>query len=572
MKTSIVLCAVVFLVLGGGCSPSGGRLTGIHDDLGDDGGAPGPTDDAGNPIGADDFGVMTHDPATCAEAAMLKSYIGCDYWPTVTANAVWSVFDYAVVISNPGSTAANVTVSGGALAAPKTQMVAPGTLVKIPLPWVAALKGPDANAQGSTTPLASSVKAAKGAYHLVSDLPVLVYQFNALEYKAGTGNNLNGTAWSTCPAASGIPCNSYSNDASLLLPSTAMTKNYIITGIPGDDVTLRPVIGSPTTQASGASYAVITATADATAVTIQLSKTGDILKSTDNVIAAVAQNAASPMKVTYMLDAGDVLELVTDKGSTHDLTGSILQATAPVQVIVGNSCTTNPAQVVDQIFGPAYTCDHVEETVLPVETWGKTYAVTSPTGPDGKLPGHLVRIYGGSNPVALSFTPAVAGAPATLAAGAVVVLDTKTDFVVSGDHEFAVSSEQKSAQIADPANMTQGQRGDPALSFLSAVEQYRDKYLFLAPEDYDVNYVDIVAPTGTTLILDGAAVTTAPVTIGAGYSAIRVPLMAGMSGAHTLTGSAPFGIQIMGYGAQTSYQYPGGLDLKVIGMPPPPIL
>jgi len=45
----------------------------------------------------DDAGVMTHDPATCAEAAMLKSYIGCDYWPTVNANAVWSVFDFAVM-------------------------------------------------------------------------------------------------------------------------------------------------------------------------------------------------------------------------------------------------------------------------------------------------------------------------------------------------------------------------------------------------------------------------------------------------------------------------------------------
>ncbi len=54
------------------------------------------------PPGDTDGGNLTPgDPTTCAEAATTKSYIGCDYWPTVTANAVWSVFDYAVVISNP---------------------------------------------------------------------------------------------------------------------------------------------------------------------------------------------------------------------------------------------------------------------------------------------------------------------------------------------------------------------------------------------------------------------------------------------------------------------------------------
>src|ERR1019366_8515339 len=37
----------------------------------------------------------TDDPSTCAEAAAWQSYVGCDYWPTVVANDVWSVFDFA---------------------------------------------------------------------------------------------------------------------------------------------------------------------------------------------------------------------------------------------------------------------------------------------------------------------------------------------------------------------------------------------------------------------------------------------------------------------------------------------
>jgi hypothetical protein len=559
----------VFLLLFGACgTDSGGGIAGHHDLAGTDILEDPDVDLSGIPIPSDDGGVSsTHDPATCAEATMSKSYIGCDYWPTVTGNAVWSIFDYAVVVSNPGMTMANLTVSGGSLVAPVMQQVAPGTLVKIGLPWVTALKGADSTPQGASMPPTKSVKAPKGAYHLVSDVPVLVYQFNALEYKAGSGNNLQGTPWSMCPAV-GIPCNSYSNDASLLLPSTAMTPNYVVTGISGDDI--KPsMTGTP--QAFGSSYVSITATADGTMVTMQLSKTGDILASGDASIAAVAQNAASPAKVTYSLNAGDVLQLLSGQGTGHDLTGSIIEANNPVQVIVGTPCTTNPTDYAVDPFGDlAYSCDHIEETVLPIETWGTQYGVTAPTGPDGTKQSHSVRLYGGIAASTLTYTPSVAGAPATLAPGQVVRFDTSTDFFVSGDKEFAVSSEQMSGEIVQPGSLDP--KGDPSLSFFSAVQQFRDRYLFLAPTDYDNNFVDVVMPDGTTLTLDGTAVSQPATTMGAGYSVVRIPLSAGSAaGAHTLTGTAPFGIQIVGYGSATSYQYPGGIDLKVIA-PTPPIL
>jgi hypothetical protein len=37
-----------------------------------------------------------------------------------------------------------------------------------------------------------------------------------------------------------------------------------------------------------------------------------------------------------------------------------------------------------------------------------------------------------------------------------------------------------------------------------------------------------------------------------------------------MTGSTPFGVQVIGYGSYTSYQYPAGLDLALIAPPPPP--
>jgi hypothetical protein len=38
----------------------------------------------------------------------------------------------------------------------------------------------------------------------------------------------------------------------------------------------------------------------------------------------------------------------------------------------------------------------------------------------------------------------------------------------------------------------------------------------------------------------------------------------GGDGNHTITGSTPFGISVYGYGTDTSFWYPGGLDLRLI--------
>ena len=55
------------------------------------------------------------------------------------------------------------------------------------------------------------------------------------------------------------------------------------------------------------------------------------------------------------------------------------------------------------------------------------------------------------------------------------------------------------------------------------------------------------------------------------YVVVRAPLGGGVGGAHVLTSDKPVGIQVVGYGAYTSYQYPGGLNLTLIAPPPPPI-
>src|SRR5262249_37495546 len=126
------------------------------------------------------------------------------------------------------------------------------------------------------------------------------------------------------------------------------------------------------------------------------------------------------------------------------------------------------------------------------------------------------------------------------------------DFEVKGDQAFAVGTFSEGAELIDPTTMPPKQQGDPDQSLVTAVKQYRTKYVFLAPTDYIENFALIVEPTGTTVTIDGMPVTSAATPIGStGYEARRVQLGSGNAGAHLLTASNPVGLQVMGYGAYT---------------------
>jgi hypothetical protein len=483
---------------------------------------------------SDDDGSVFVTGPDCAQAAAAKSYVGCDYWPTVVGNVVTDVFDFAVVVANAGAVLADVTVTGPNGVNRRTTVAAHG-LATIYLPWVSDLKGPDSCIVAN--PTYPSVFAPNGAYHLVSSRPVTVYQFSPIEYQSGGGPP--GKSWAGCDVC-GDPCLSYTNDASLLLPSTAMTGNYWIPGLPS--WSLYPA------------YFAVTGTVNATTVKVKVARDGAVAKG--DTIAATAANGV----LSFTVNQGDVAEVYATPGG--DLSGSQISADKPVQVITGIPCTNVPFD--------RYSCDHVEESVLPAETLGQHYVVTQPTAPDGTPKGHLVRMYGAADRTTLTGAPASCGA--TLDAGQVIDCGIVTaDFEVTGDKPFAVSSFMQARSVVDSEKGEQA-AGDPSQSQMIAVEQYRDAYVFLAPLDYDENFIDVVAPTGTPIFLDDRQITAAFKPIGkGGFGAARVKLGAGNAGAHSIFAAQPFGVQVIGYGVATSYQYPAGLDLRGIAAPPAPI-
>jgi len=513
----------------GGAGGGGAGSTGTGGDFNPAGSGGGPPD-------------VAEDPKTCAEAASARSYIGCDFWPTVLDNIVNPVFDYAVVVANAGDSPADVSVSRNGMSI-ASATVDPSSLSTLFLPWVPELKDTNAVLGCSTSVKLSTARANGGAYHLTSNRPVTVYQFNALEY-APTGGPA-GKDWSACncPIA---PCFSYTNDASLLLPSTAQTKAYRVMGPPrwkdpdNNDFETPP-------------YFAVTGLSDNTSVTVKLAPGASIAGG-----GGIANTPAGGT-AQFAVNQGDVVEVIG--GPNTDFSGTLVLSSQPIQVLSGISCTNMP-QATD-------ACDHIEESVFPAETLGKRYFVTVPTSPAGAI-GHVVRIYGNVDGTKLDYPGMNPGGPATIDAGQTVDLGVVSQsFEIKGDHEFGVSSFQVGASMLFPGVPSNQQKGDPAMSLMTAVEQYRTKYVFLAPNDYDMSYVDVIGQISTKITVDGTPMVALPKPLSSNYGVWRVPLGPGKNGAHVLTSTEPVGLQVMGYGTYTSYQYPGGLNLSTIAPPPP---
>ncbi len=447
----------------------------------------------------------------CSPKALGTSYIGCDYYPTVTANIVGENFSFAVAIANTTDLAADIEIDKGGMLVLNDQ-VGPQSVKVIKLPW-------DFNLKADQDPQAS-IKVDGGAYRLRSDQPVTVYQYNPIEYEIGQFDN------------------SFTNDASLLLPVNVWSGDYVVAARNTWDAVDFGIIVP--------GFYAVTASEDGTTVDLQPSETGKLVKAGGGVQADGTGQ--------IMLDRGDVLEVfsatIGGNPSAADVTGTRVKADKPIQVIGGHICTFVP-------FDTGY-CDHLEESIFPYETLAKQYIVTPPLIPTGgNVPkAQMVRIVATEDDTNLTYDPPQP-APANIAkAGAYIELDqTTADFQVSSDKKIIIAQ----TMLGQDAG---GDSGDPAMALTVATEQFRKTYLFHAPINYETNYLNVVAPMDAKVTLDGAPIAGFKAIGATKFGVARIKLANNVDGNHDVKSDKPVGISVYGYGQYTSYWYPGGLDLE----------
>ncbi|MEE2643476.1 MAG: IgGFc-binding protein [Myxococcota bacterium] len=514
---------------------------------------------------------------TCANALFERSYIGCEYLavelPNVTSATTPDTAS-AVVIGNPDESEpvrVTVTAPDGALAAligsrrvtppedenlmsflPQTiqsevrdsqgaivaQGFAQADALEIPPGGLATLLLPQQEwGEGSM------VRAA--AYRVNSDAPVSAYQFNPY-----------------C-------CNySFSNDASLLIPTSALDTRYRFLGVP---TWLRDFTVSP----SPGAMAVV---ASENGTRVQIQSSAQTLPESGGRL-----QAQGPGRWEARLDANEVLLLRSGSAPATlfevppqpDLSGSVIEASAPVALFSTHDCAFYPSNL--------SACDHLEEQLFPTSTWGNQFALIPPVqrsnNPNEKVYWKIIAEGEGAT-VRLSVPPAAfegsgpgyPGVPSCLdlidpaeplsirlGAAGFCEMSARGPLLIEGDQSMMVLG-IISGQGSTGSLGFGDQAGDPAIFLVPPVRQFRSRYQFLAPDTYANDFVTLVFTNGTQIELDGAPVDLSGAeSIGeSGYLYQHISLE---DGAHRLGGTAPFGILVFAFDDFVSYAFTGGLNL-----------
>ncbi|MEK6607200.1 MAG: IgGFc-binding protein [Myxococcota bacterium] len=280
---------------------------------------------------------------------------------------------------------------------------------------------------------------------------------------------------------------------------------------------------------------LILGTVDGTAVTV---------KPTAEVAAGAALPAI-PAGGTWTgtLAAGDAL-LLTSAG---DLTGSHIESEQPVAVF-----GTGPGS-------RGGGADRAEEQLLSIDKWGKRFVAARIVGSDNPAIESLWRIVAAVDDTTLALTPGAGtawpAAPATLAAGGFLEVGSAGHFYIEADQGVLV------AQIV---------AADLDLVLAPPIDNFLDRYFFANVAGEGSETLTVIAPAGSTVLLDGVPWTGTWEVAGGDF---QVSQAVNPTGSHTLAGAfgatpdaEPAGLAVLlrSHSGACTFSYMGALRLAPI--------
>ncbi len=518
----------------------------------------------------------------CAEAARNRSNIGCEYWPVDLDNAVLpdgnaAYQQYAVIVSNPQpDVAARVTIEEDVSSPgepPNVRVVATGT-VGVRHLEVFKLGPKEVDGSPPNEPNGGTHTAlTRNAFRLRSNVPIVAYQFNPLE-------NVNVR----------------SNDAALLLPTTALNRSgraYVVASWPQTIARSE----DPATNFGTDLRAFLTIVGTTPDTRIRLKTTARVVPG-----GPFPEGIPKGAEVEAVLEPFEVLNLETGDFNA-DFTGSVIESTAPVVVYTGSEASDAPFY--STLAARSCCADHLEAQVPPLRTVGKRYVL-------GRMPNRsraIAAAGGGTAPfdeAELYRVMAVSSGTTTVKTtlpppwdtfslegeGSHVTIAAYQDFLLEADKAVLVADVQVSQEAAGISIQNGLPGGDPSFMFVPPIEQWRSDYVLLTPDKYAFDFLVILAPFGATVYVDGLPVdgSVCEVAPGDGLDAatrkakdppflvyrcqLSFPVIDPVEtppdnvkpgrqndGVHRVVSDLPIGVLVYGFDYRVSYAYAGGTEL-----------
>jgi hypothetical protein len=522
----------------------------------------------------------------CDRAEAERSYVGCEFYAVDLDNAAIDDLNnaaaqqFAVAVANPHDVPVDVTVEVNDAAFGQTALprllsevtVPPGSLEVFELPQ----REVDGSSIGGLNDGTHSALTSN-AFRFEATHPITAYQFNPLE-------NVN----------------VFSNDASLLLPTSAIGSEYTVVTWPqtiGSSKDPELDFDSTSDREDLRAFLTIVGTEPGTQVTVKLGAEAT------QVVPTSGRDLLGPGdEVKLEIGPFDVINLET-QGTNVDFTGSIVTSSQPVTVFVGSEASDVPR------FGTYATrqccADHLEEQLFPDAVAGTSFSVArmpsrSYALAEAARSGQVIDIAITDEPewirvIALADdTEVVTTLPEpdnafTLDKGQARLFRIEQDFLLDARYPVAVLQALPSQGVTGIPRQYPG--GDPSIITVPPIRQYRQDYIFLTPDKYAFDFVVITAESRATVLLDGENVEDrcdkpAPAD-GLEYERDEIPervvyrcqlsfpeVTSGPlgetfpgdqhDGVHTVVSDREVGIVVYGFDRFVSYAYVGGLDLDVL--------